>query len=310
MAEMLPSDLLAVDNVTDGEKRVYQFLRDILTPHDQYIVCYEPAGLDCNPDFVVWSEQLGLLVIEVKDWLADQIQRADPFNFELTINGRIETRRAPLKQAASYANNLKDRLKRLPGFVHSEGYHRGKIRIPVNHAVFWANITEKEAENIHITKVVPANRCFYANDLCLDVLNSEDQLKFSRRLDAVYEHKFHFESLSRSELDNLRDMLFPKIKTNRRDKPRSDVKDSAAIAPSAPIITHTTPPPAPISNMKETSTSPLEIQIDKQTDAQQEVFVAETAICEESIFSFRNVAIALLALVGIGAAAIYVADKD
>lgn len=310
MAEMFPSDLSTVNSATDGEKRVYQFLRDMLTPHDQYIVCYEPAGLDCDPDFVVWSAKLGLLVIEVKDWSADQIQKADPFNFELKINGRIVTRRAPLKQAASYANILKNRLRRLPGFVHSEGYHRGKIRIPVNHAVFWSNITEQEAEDIQINMVVPSKHCFYANDLCLDVMSIEDRRKFYRRLDTVYEHHFYFESLSGSERDSLRDMLFPTVKVRQRYKPLPDVEDTDAIAPSTPIIAHAAKDPAPVSNEIEPPKSPLGIQIDEQPVAHQKEIVVETTIDDESIFSFKNVAIAILALVGIGAAAVFVADKD
>ena len=40
-----------------------------------------------EPDFVLFGNQHGLLALEVKDWLIDQIAEADSHNFKIWIGG-------------------------------------------------------------------------------------------------------------------------------------------------------------------------------------------------------------------------------
>jgi len=57
-----------------------------------------------------------LLVLEVKDWLIDQIEEADTFHFTVWMGGKEETRTNPDRQARGYVYELMDVLKEIPEF--------------------------------------------------------------------------------------------------------------------------------------------------------------------------------------------------
>jgi hypothetical protein len=61
------------------EREVFRFLRKAAGPDSDFISWYEPTigTLGVEPDFILFGNQHGLLVLEVKDWLIDQIEGAD-----------------------------------------------------------------------------------------------------------------------------------------------------------------------------------------------------------------------------------------
>ena len=73
-------------------------------PDSDLIGWYEPAigEQGREPDFVLFGNHQGLLVLEVKDWLIDQIEEADSQNFKIWIGGREENKTNPDKQARGY----------------------------------------------------------------------------------------------------------------------------------------------------------------------------------------------------------------
>ncbi len=87
---MHPEDIEGLEGPIEGERKVFRFLREASRPDQDFIGWYEPAigGKGKEPDFVLFSKQQGLLVLEVKDWLIDQIEEAGPRTFDL--NGRHE----------------------------------------------------------------------------------------------------------------------------------------------------------------------------------------------------------------------------
>ncbi len=80
MARMHPEDIEGLKSTPEGERKVFRFLREAARPDQDFIGGYEPAiGEEGKePDFVLFGKQQGLLVREVKDWLVDQIEEADP----------------------------------------------------------------------------------------------------------------------------------------------------------------------------------------------------------------------------------------
>ncbi len=67
----------------------FDFLQEAARPDSDFIGWYEPAigEQGREPDFVLFGNQHGLLVLEVKDWLIDQIEEADSHNFKIWIGG-------------------------------------------------------------------------------------------------------------------------------------------------------------------------------------------------------------------------------
>jgi hypothetical protein len=95
MALILPPDMILFDDVSEGEREVFHFLRNSARP-DKYFVCwYRPSFRGDEPDFVLLSKKQGLLVIEVKDWAIHQIKEADPHTIKVFISGNYNNRTDP-----------------------------------------------------------------------------------------------------------------------------------------------------------------------------------------------------------------------
>ena len=69
-------------------------------PDKYFLAWYEPTiGISgSEPDFILYGNSLGLLVLEVKDWDIDQIGEVDPHIFMIWIAGKEETRTNPDRQ--------------------------------------------------------------------------------------------------------------------------------------------------------------------------------------------------------------------
>ena len=94
MARIHPEEIGDLENPTEGERTVFRLLREAALPDSDFIGWYGPAFREQGrePDFVLFGNRHGLLVLEVKDWLIDQIEEADSHNFKIWIGGREESK--------------------------------------------------------------------------------------------------------------------------------------------------------------------------------------------------------------------------
>lgn len=108
MAFTIP-ETISTGSSTAGERKVFGALRDFL-PED-YLVYYDISVKGRHPDFVIIGPDLGLLVLEVKDWRLDSI-------VDVTADGAV-IRRAegdirfpnPVRQVREYVLKTVDALK-------------------------------------------------------------------------------------------------------------------------------------------------------------------------------------------------------
>ncbi|MFH1935660.1 MAG: nuclease-related domain-containing protein [Pseudomonadota bacterium] len=114
MAQMHPDDIEDYEDATEGEKKAFRFIREAARPHKDFVCWYEPPiGSSGNePDFILFSKKLGLLVIEVKDWNSQQIIAYNPHQFSIIVSGKTEQKTNPDKQAKGYVNTLKEAVNR------------------------------------------------------------------------------------------------------------------------------------------------------------------------------------------------------
>ena len=96
---------------TVGERQTYRFLEAVAKPDQQSICWYLPDLQGREPDFLIYSGQNGLVVLEVKDWNLEQIREATPHRFLIDIGGKAESRQNPLKQARDYVAAILDKVK-------------------------------------------------------------------------------------------------------------------------------------------------------------------------------------------------------
>ena len=172
MAFMLPEQVESFK--TEGEGRFYRFLATVAKPDHSYLAWYTPDLQGKEPDFILYSDSVGLIIFEVKDWALHQIREANPHQFTLDINGVATARKNPLQQARDYIGDLKDKIKADGRLVSNDPAHHGNPRIPINLAVVFPNISKFEytEKNLHARhpdgKGLLRDDLHPASDMCCD----------------------------------------------------------------------------------------------------------------------------------------------
>lgn len=113
MAYTVPETLASLDSrVMPGERRVFVALRDHL-PED-YLVYYDIPVDGRYPDFIIVGPDLGLVVLEVKDWRLKSILEVTADRIRLRqANGELDVGN-PVRQVRDYLLRTVDALKRRP----------------------------------------------------------------------------------------------------------------------------------------------------------------------------------------------------
>ena len=66
MAKMIPENVERF--TTDGERQTYRFLEVVAKPDECFLCWYLPDVQGREPDFILYSKQNGLIILEVKEW--------------------------------------------------------------------------------------------------------------------------------------------------------------------------------------------------------------------------------------------------
>ena len=74
---MIPNDVEEFQ--TEGERVFFRFLQSVAKPDSRYVAWYLPDVNGKEPDFLLYGDDIGLVVFEVKDWALSQIREANPF---------------------------------------------------------------------------------------------------------------------------------------------------------------------------------------------------------------------------------------
>ncbi|OSX55445.1 hypothetical protein B7H16_00735 [Anoxybacillus ayderensis] len=127
MAYMIPETIRS--SATAGERLLFRTLKTYLP--DDYIVYYEPEIRGRRPDFVIIGSDLGLVVLEVKDYTLSTLLHLN--NDEWTIvssAGEQATVKSPFKQARDNAFHIVNALKKDKNLVHLEGKYQFQLKFP------------------------------------------------------------------------------------------------------------------------------------------------------------------------------------
>ena len=208
MATMFPDEVTQFTTV--GEEAVYKFLRQAARPDAAFLVWYSPDIEDREPDFILLSPDCGLIVFEVKDWLADQLIEITPKDALLRIGGREERRKQPLAQAREYVNSLMMLLGRT---APSMPDGKKQLPCPVTWGAIFPHISRADFKASHLDEVMDADRV-----LCWDDLNEYSPLlrdvsgqKLRQWLTEHFPPLFPF-ALSPEHLKWLRGCIFPVVR--------------------------------------------------------------------------------------------------
>jgi hypothetical protein len=208
---MIPENVEAFK--TDGEGRFYRFLQAVARPDEQHIAWYTPDIEGKEPDFIFFSRNVGLIVFEVKDWMLDQIQEANPQHFRLQVGRDIESRKSPFQQARDYLYDLVDKIKKDGQLIARDAAHHGNVKIPFHHGVVFPNINKFEWTSNGFSTIADADKIFFSDDLhpSSDICSDPSGRCFRDSLEERFPPQFKF-SISGREEDHLKQLLFPTVR--------------------------------------------------------------------------------------------------
>ena len=235
MATMIPHDIQTF--TTSGERSFYRFLEVCAKPDDKYIVWYQPDIAGREPDFILYAQDAGLIIFEVKDWALDQIVAADPQFFTLRIEGKEERRKNPIQQIREYFGQVMDRIKHDGQLVSRDSHTYGQVKVTVNSGIVFPNINKHEYEQKGLQNVIPSERIFFWDDLhpqspiCGDLTGQF----FRQALERMLTVKPRF-SITGKELNHLRQLIFPVVRIDLPDRDKQ--KKQADTARRLKLLDH------------------------------------------------------------------------
>ena len=211
MATMIPENV--EEFKTEGERQFYKFLEAVAKPDAGHITWYTPDIEGKEPDFILYSRSVGLIVFEVKDWMLDQIREANPQYFRLQVGREIESRKSPFQQARDYLYDLVDKIKKDGQLIARDVVHHGNVKIPFNHGVVFPNINKIEWASNGFDRVPGAEKIFFFDDLhpSSDICSDPGGQCFRDTLEERFTPQFKFK-ITDGELQHLKQLLFPTIK--------------------------------------------------------------------------------------------------
>jgi hypothetical protein len=204
---------------TQGEATVYAFLRDVPKPDERYFMWYAPDLKGLEPDFLLFSKDIGLIVLEVKDWALDQIIEADRENVTIRYGDKEARTRNPMRQAREYATALMDILQKDGRLLSREPAFHGKCKVPISWGVVLTNINKFEFEHSDISSIIESQKTFFWDDLHpqSDLCTDPSGHRFAKALSEKFPPVFPCR-LSEQEIRHLRGLIFPTMRIETPDR--------------------------------------------------------------------------------------------
>ena len=186
-------------DATRGEQTVLDLAK---TLPDTFFVWPELNVREQHPDFVFLNPELGLAVIEVKDWV--EIVRATRNTFTVRTRAGEERNEAnPLIGARNKAITIANRLQERPRLRYADGPYRGKLKVPWSYAVVLPNLTR-----MFVYQLGDVAEPRYV--MCQDDLRSDAFEDWLRALDFPYQAE-----LTSTDIDEVRAGLDPVLRVVR-----------------------------------------------------------------------------------------------
>ncbi|MBL0385268.1 NERD domain-containing protein [Tumebacillus sp. ITR2] len=209
MAFMIPETIRS--SATAGERTLFQTLKQDL-PED-YLVYFEPEISGKRPDFVIIGPDLGILVLEVKDYTKNTLYQLNREEWTLhTSGGDVQKVKSPLLQARQYAFHLADQLKKDKDLVQLEGKYHGHLKFPFGFGTVFTRLKQEDFIRHDLYSLIDPHLVLCRDEIDLDDEDySQEHLveKLQGMMPVFYRRS---ERLSEAEIQAIRYHLFPEVR--------------------------------------------------------------------------------------------------
>ena len=209
MPEMIPDTLPA--SSTAGERRVFAALARL---PDDCLIYYEPVVRRRYPDLIAILPDVGVLILEVKDWRLAELESVDANKVTIARRGTATVVPHPREQARGYMLRLMDACRRHPQagkLLRKQGQHAGGYAFPFCHVAVLSNINRSQIERKapELTLLFPSGTTITRDELAAwDALESQALLV---RLRACFDPWWPFPKLTPPQIDVLRSVIHPEV---------------------------------------------------------------------------------------------------
>jgi len=194
MAIMIPNKIETFCNDQHGEIKTYIYLKNTL-PDDHYVFWHLKTPDGGELDFLIISPDIGLVVLEVKDW--------SKFTEE-----EISTYGSPIQQSNGYINSINNKLKGCKKLLQTSEKYSDHLDFCYASGVVLHKISKEElSDNEYYLK--DKNKFFLKDDF-----NNDNPDILREKLYLIGENKFIFEKLSEIKIKLIIDKL---LETNNLD---------------------------------------------------------------------------------------------
>jgi hypothetical protein len=209
MAEMIPETLPATS--TRGEQRVFAALAKL---PDDCLIYYEPVVRRRYPDMIVILPEVGVLIIEVKDWRLAELSSATPDNVTTNRRGSEIVVIHPGKQARDYKHRLMDECRKHPQaglLMQADGVYANRYAFPFCHIAILSNINRSpiEREAPGLSRLFPAGATVTRDELA--EWEALDAAALMAKLKSYFEPWWTFPKMTPQQVDVFRSIIHPEI---------------------------------------------------------------------------------------------------
>ncbi|MEC1698313.1 3'-5' exonuclease [Schinkia azotoformans] len=215
MAYTIPETIRS--SATVGERLLFRTFKTYLP--DDYIVYYEPEIHGKRPDFVIIGPDLGLLVLEVKDYTKNTLFQINIDEWTINTSSGEQTKtKSPLKQARDNMFHIVDALKKDRNLVHLEGKYQFQLKFPYGFGTVFTRLYQKDFIENGLYSVVEPSLCLTRDEIDPEKeAFSEENLieKITNMFVVPYRLRT---PLSKEEIDAIRYHLFPEVRISAEFK--------------------------------------------------------------------------------------------
>ncbi|MCA1318381.1 NERD domain-containing protein [Bacillus tianshenii] len=198
-------------SATSGERILFRTLKDYLP--DDYIVYYEPEIQGTRPDFVIIGPDLGLIVLEVKDYTRNTLYQLNKDEWTIRdSNGDLHSVKSPLKQARDYVFKINDVLKKDKSLIQTEGKHQFKLKFPYGYGVVFTRLFQKQVLEDGIYSIIDPDSMLTREEMDPDYGEFSEEVLVEKLIN-MFQVPFRLrEPLTYEEINTIRYYLFPEVR--------------------------------------------------------------------------------------------------
>jgi hypothetical protein len=204
-------------SATTGERLFFRTLKTFLP--DDYIVYFEPEIQGKRPDFVIIGPDLGIVVLEVKDYTKSTLFQLNHDEWHIvTTSGDQAVIKSPMKQARDNMFHVVDVLKKDKNLIQIEGKHRFQLKFPYGHGVVFTRLYAKDFIKDGLYSVIEPHLCLTRDEIDPEKEGFSEEILMEKILNMFVVPFRLREPLSIEDINAIRYHLFPEVRISAEFK--------------------------------------------------------------------------------------------